>query len=798
MRRFRKWTALLLAAAFLLTGCASGNGAGNRADGNPASDTGTEENKEKSMGRYLEKEVELPEDAAGMSDYPTAYMQMLDGGELAVIEQFAGLYVSGDKGETWEHKPTPWLKELWDVGWISQIALAPDGAAVVIYAHSEDEGDEGESGEPVEAKESADEESGSVYQYHPEYLYVDPEGNSKALEISVKGDNYLHQVWFGKDSRLYGYDMDGKVYEVNTEDGSLKQLFEIEGLSDYVCFTGKYMVVFGTRDVTIYNMETGNVEEENTVLNDFVLSQVGSNIGANSGSHEVVAAGGEQEDIIYFALESGLYRYVIGGTAVEQIMDGSINSLGDPAMQLEGMAVLPDNEFVILYNQVKLRRYEYDPNIPTVPEEQISIYSLVEDYTIRQAVSLFQKKNPEVYVRYEVGMSGDDAMTSEDAIKNLNTKMMSGSGPDLLVLDGLPAVSYKQKGILSDISGMVSGFTGEDSLFPNLVDACREDGKLYYLPVRFRLPLIGGDKEAVGQVKDLKTLADAAEDLREKNPEGAVLGFHSEYTTLYTLGLVSSGAWLDDKGAIDEKALTEFLTEAKRIYDADIKEMDENELALYREKDNAVWSSPNYLEEAGRYYAMVPNGVLGIAGGGQKLAVGKSYRLDFDYNILSTQAGLDENFGFGLWQGQVADGFMPATMVGICSGSADNALAAEFFRFLYGRELQDMDLSSGYPMNMASLETFAENPRGGGEEAGGISSSSPDGSNYFSFDIKWTTKEDFAKLKEIIGTIKNISSGDAFIERTVCEVGQDVLSGESTAEEAVAQIVKKAAIYLAE
>ena len=138
-----------------------------------------------------------------------------------------------------------------------------------------------------------------------------------------------------------------------------------------------------------------------------------------------------------------------------------------------GLAVLADDEFAVLYPTTKLCRYVYDETIPTVPEEEIRIYSLTEDYTVRQAVSLFQREHPEVYVRYEMGMSGSDGMTEEDAIRNLNTRLASGSGPDLLVLDGLPASSYEDKGLLADLTELEAGFTGENSLFSNLVDAVR-------------------------------------------------------------------------------------------------------------------------------------------------------------------------------------------------------------------------------------------------------------------------------------------------------------------------------------
>ena len=52
-------------------------------------------------------------------------------------------------------------------------------------------------------------------------------------------------------------------------------------------------------------------------------------------------------------------------------------------------------------------------------------------------------------------MTGEDGVTAEDAVKALNTELLAGNVPDVLVLDGLPADSYIEKGILADISEVV-------------------------------------------------------------------------------------------------------------------------------------------------------------------------------------------------------------------------------------------------------------------------------------------------------------------------------------------------------
>ncbi len=774
-RRIRPWLSALLAGIMLFAvGCSGGEGikeqqkAGSDSLVSPAAG-----DQDVSMGRYLEQEIILPDEVGAMGTYPTAYLKKLNNGELVLIEQVAGLYISSDNGQTWTAKETSWYDEIKEF-YIAQIALSPDGAMAVIY-------------DPV-SEDNA---------YTPQYLYADPDGNVQTIEYPDQ-ENWLHQLWFGKDGRLYGYAMDDKVYEMDISGGRHKELFETEGLSDYVCFTDRYMIVIASRGASVYDLETGMPTEEDKILTDFIQDAVGDAVGADTDAYRMVMEEGEQEDVVYLAYAGGIYRHVIGGSAMEQVADGSINSLGDPMMSLAGFAVLPDNQFAVLYDQARLYKYVYDPNIPTVPEEQISIYSLKEDYTIRQAVSLFQKKHPETCVRYEIGLSGGNGMTQEDAVKNLNTKIMSGSGPELLVLDGLPAASYEEKGVLTDLSGIVHDMEGEAKLFKNLVDACRTDGKLWYVPVRFRLPLLVGDKDDIEKVTDLTSLADVVEELRSANPEGAIIGLRTEDEVLRTLKMISSAAWIDaDTGEINKEKLTEFLTCARRIYQAEIAGMDEDELKSYKVEYEEHWSSD--LTAEGMYYAVASANAIDLARKTQKLGAGVTYRMDGEFNIVTSIKAQEENFAYAPWQGQVKDGFIPRGMVGICASAEENELAMEFFRFLYGEELQDIDLPTGYPVNQASFEKLRENPRKDDFNEGiGIVLADSESDTPFALEIKWSSEEDFGRLKEMAETASVVCTGDTRIEDVVCDVGVKALHGSVTIEDAVDEIVKRAGIYLAE
>ena len=44
-------------------------------------------------------------------------------------------------------------------------------------------------------------------------------------------------------------------------------------------------------------------------------------------------------DAIYLAGRQGVYRHVLGGSAMEQVIDGNLNILGNPAYQIMDMLV---------------------------------------------------------------------------------------------------------------------------------------------------------------------------------------------------------------------------------------------------------------------------------------------------------------------------------------------------------------------------------------------------------------------------------------------------------------------------
>ncbi|NLO40555.1 MAG: extracellular solute-binding protein [Ruminiclostridium sp.] len=102
------------------------------------------------------------------------------------------------------------------------------------------------------------------------------------------------------------------------------------------------------------------------------------------------------------------------------------------------------------------------------------------------AVSSFNKENPGYRITVEqVGDTKRKGKYDEQYINTLGTELMSGLGPDILSVEGLPYEKYAEKGMLVDLSQMME----EDKTFKNnnyytnLFDAMKQDGKLFVMPV---------------------------------------------------------------------------------------------------------------------------------------------------------------------------------------------------------------------------------------------------------------------------------------------------------------------------
>ena len=492
------------------------------------------------MGRYMEEKSKVE----GQFCAPRAFARLTDG-RLMILDNISCSLVSEDGGVTWHTKKVEGFDNLTRDMYFMDMKAAPDGTiAILTSPYPEDT-------------------------FHPEVLLFSPEGEKISIDVTVEeADNYMRTLWFAPDGRLFGIAGGDGIYEINVEEGSCRLYLNVKALSypEALYIQGKYMIIksnFG--GLYIYDMEA----EE--YLDDEVLWNFMEKYYAGTEEYLILP---EEEGSLYIAGKEGLHRHVIGGSAMEQVIDGSLSSFGDSSVDMINIQPSGEDGFVVLLSSGELCTYTYHPEIPTVPARTLRAYSLEENSALRQAIVVFQRENPDVYVEYEIGMDGKGAATRDDAIKKLNTEIMSGGGPDLVVLDGMPMDSYLEKGMLLDISPYLANMW-EGPLWPNVVESFTVDDKIYMIPATIAVPVLGAKEEYLKDIFNLSDLAERIEKLRREHPGEEIMELISEEVALHRFMAVSEPFWLSKDGSIDRELLADYLMQTKRIYDASLESLPE-------------------------------------------------------------------------------------------------------------------------------------------------------------------------------------------------------------------------------
>lgn len=751
-----------------LTGCKTVDGTAGGQSSLAGQTSAQGGNNDTGMGRYVEKTVfELGESGK----YASSHLQVLSEGKIGLLNDGLGVYVSGDGGESWQEEKYEALAEYLDgeKNYIIASGISKEGTVVLCYTPNSEEG------------------------MIPHFVLIYSDGTSKTFDMGLsKEEYYVRQFAFDESGRLFASVFGDTIYEIDTETGETKEFAKISGFKNDLECSGQILICAAGGEVYLYDMEQDTFIEDQ-VLQDFIKDNYGV-IEFNNGHYSVKIFPGE-EGVLYVAGKKGLHRHVIGGSAMEQIIDGNLSSLGDPSHGVLD-AVLTDNqEFFVQFSDLKTVKFTYDATISTVPNNRLTVYSLKENNTVRQAVSVYQTANSDVYVNYEVGM--EDGITREDALKSLNTRILEGSGPDVLILDDMPVNSYIDKGILMDLSGLTVDLGGSQKLFDNLIKPFYRDKSLYQIPAEFMMPTICIDKKYLEGINDYQGIADAVEALRKEYPGKGLMQDYSEKSVMRRFISVCEPSWKKEAGKVDENQLKEFLYQSKRIYDAVREGIPEEIVNAYVERDSSEIEKGVLYGDSIYFYVM--SEALYLTGQ-VKLMSGTTTGL-YDYSSvisLPKTAGF-ENVAYKALSGQSKNVYMPMTLAGINASSKNTDLAASFVRTLLSEDVQDLTYY-GYPINRQSFENKFVVDKDWVSENGEFqyfSMSDMDGNT-----IEWSSylpnEKEMQMLRDDIDRADTPYLPDSVLENAVFSVGAEYLKGDKDLDAAVKDIMARVEIYLAE
>lgn len=145
-------------------------------------------------------------------------------------------------------------------------------------------------------------------------------------------------------------------------------------------------------------------------------------------------------------------------------------------------------------------------------------------------------------------------MTSADAVRTLNTQILAGEGPDVLVLDGMPVDDYADQGVLADISTILNEVKETDGLLENIAYAKKQENGVYAAPVQFAMVAAAGEAETVSQLGSAlgeRSGSGSIEKLRELSQEAGLLSWSTvsylakNLYPLYSVEVVQEDGTLD-------------------------------------------------------------------------------------------------------------------------------------------------------------------------------------------------------------------------------------------------------------
>lgn len=779
--------AVLLPAAMLmmlLSGCGDNVASSNdnmdkESAGQKGMDNVGSSSEGAAMGRYMGENVDLSEKLS----YNNSIYQ-LDNGNLVISEELNDFLVSTDNGLTWEAEQRDWKTQMLEAEMeIRDMSIGSDNTVGIIYD-----------------KEPSDilDENYNPFDNYSEVVIIKPDGTQIPVSIAMlEEDEYPHRIWIADSGRIF-ISTNGEashIYEVD-EDGSCEKFLEVDNGVTLMQFQDQFMIMdgYGYDEVLIYDMdEEKYIEDE--VLSDFINDNY-KDRSNNGGSYYDLYFFMGEEGVLYLAGEKGLHRHVIGGGAIEQVIDGRLSIFSNPSYNLRGIVMLDNREFVALFRGGSLVRFVYHADIATVPGEKLKVYSLEDNMTLRQAISLYQVKYPNVFVEYEIGMEEGSSMTKDDALKNLNTKIAAGEGPDVFVLDNMPLDSYIEKGILLDLTPILDSLNGEDALFDNIVDAFRVDNSIYMMPCEIQLPVIFGGKTYTSQVEDLKSLADAIEKMREDYPGKNLFGICSVLDTMKLFSMVSAPEWKAEDGSVDQDALAAYLVQIKRIYEAQMSGLPVEEIEEYRELSESYQEM--FGNSADGYSAVVRMGVnyMDYLMKSSQLVCG-TIMDDYDYAALTSIQQMSE-YGETEITLMSPEVFYPQTLAAINAISGHKEHAEDFLRLLLGKENQT-SLFMGYTVNKEAFQTIKETTVSTetDEPYGSMAMMDEDG-NVFSLIVYWPKEEIIQTLQDWLENVNVPYIADDLLEEAVYQEGVSFLEGTQSLEETLDQIEKKVLLYMAE
>lgn len=473
-------------------------------------------------------------------------------------------------------------------------------------------------------------------------------------------------------------------------------------------------------------------------------------------------------------------------------------------------------------------------NEPGTNKEQITgeiTVSCYEDMMynmyLHEAGKLFEKKYPGTKITFEglspmpemnggasaeaagpaapVGVLGEkDASKKSDYINKINTEIMSGKGPDLIMTDIIPYYKYADKGMLESLDKYIENdadFKKADYR-ENVLSASKYSGKQYVLPLGFNFNLFSYDtqfldKEEQNILKNKKEytlaeLVDLAGNSFEKKENDLlklfdIFGGQEFFNSLFNTSYDKYIDILNKKANFTDSSFSKMLSLSKEVVSKGyIKEI----IAFDPEKDDLEAFRKSFMNT--RYYYNF-------------LSCYDIFRF-FDSGTSEVMKGDDEVMEIGkpLSKTSAIGGLIKSEsgkkpleiLMGVVmnSNSKNKQTAWEFIKFLAGEEMQQSLFLNGLPINIKAGEQAAKRQI--------LNSYGNPNMDESTEELNQEQKEAYDNylklLDEMTNSLDDVIIKDSMLDQIVKTEVSAFFDGSKTSDEVAKNIQAKVELYLNE
>lgn len=524
MIRFMKQIMFIILGC-LLVGCASKQDYSIK-------ETSIQEEQE-AMGRYLEEGTSIDQLIDPDKD---AILWKNQTGDMEVMTHNSGQYINYEYKEDGEcEESEKWLCELlnepsYQIGYVRQII----------------NGNEPDTYYVVGEKVNLEKEQYFIAKCNPasfEEIPIEWQSDKQIiLKVEVTVDGYLI-ICDAAEGSTRVFDSNGR---------HIAQIGE-EALSP-ACL-GDEIVCMGANQIQIYS-------------ENYALKRTIEGITCNPRSDLIY---GDKGESAYIVTANGIYKIKKGTEIIEKVIEGSATSIS--SSYPTDMLICNDEIYVgiIKYDKamksvMHIKKYTYNEKITTVPKQEIVIWTPFAFPILRDAMASYKEQHPEISIKLEVLYNDEEwwnnrcQILSED-LEKLNTQLLAGEGPDIIVLDELPIESYRKNGILADLSQCIEKCKAEDSYLESLLETYKDDDKIYALPLGFSVTYAIGKNEFLDEGYNLSKISSYCQQHDEKAVQAPI----DLVSRLQVMAEYKQQELFKEDGKVNREKMKDFLEQIKAM-----------------------------------------------------------------------------------------------------------------------------------------------------------------------------------------------------------------------------------------